>query len=87
MTETSSSEGLTVTYDEETFTFTFDWNEETHPEYNFLSGWTSQDLIQLLTEYLKQVEDESHARAQADVQAGGPGGGETESLGDSQPPA
>jgi hypothetical protein len=86
VTESSSGEGLTVTYDEDTFTFTFDWNEETHPEYNFLSGWTSQDLTKLVTEYLKQVEAEDHDREQADVQPWGPGGGETESLGDSQPP-
>ena len=76
MTESSSGDGLTVTYDDETFTVTFEWDEEANPEYNFLSGWTSQDLMQLCTEYLKQVEQDTDAQTQADVQDRGPSGGE-----------
>lgn len=54
--ETSSQDGLTVTFDEETSIFTFDWNEETHPEYNFLKDLTSDDFSQMMQEYLDSLE-------------------------------
>ena len=85
MPESSSGEGLTVSYDDETFTITFDWDPDANPEYNFLTGWTSQDLTQLLTEYLKQVEEDSNDESQAGIQAGGSGGGEAEVDDHSEP--
>jgi hypothetical protein len=83
MAESSSGEGLTVTYDEETLTITFDWDPETHPEYNFLSSWTAQDLTQMLTEYLNQSDPQFNDQSQASLQSGGPGSGEAESICDS----
>lgn len=85
MTESSLDQGLVVTYDEETLTFTFDWNHETHPEYNFLLNWTSQDLIKLITEYLKHVENETDGQTQTKIQARGSSSGETESNNNPEP--
>jgi hypothetical protein len=59
MPETSSEEGLTVIYDEETLTFSFDWDPETHPEYNFLQDMTSNDLIKMITDYLELTDEEA----------------------------
>lgn len=60
MLETSSEDGLTVSYDDETGIFTFDWNEETHPEYNFIKDFTEEDFAIMMREYLetKQTSDE-----------------------------
>lgn len=57
--ETSSGEGLVVTYDEETLTITFDWDEETHPEYNFLREMDSSSLVKMLTDYLELTDAET----------------------------
>ena len=46
--ESSIDAGLTVTYEEEAGVITFDWNAETHPEYNFLAELTQDELTQLL---------------------------------------
>jgi hypothetical protein len=57
--ESTTNDGLTVTYNEETLEFTFDWDEITHPEYNFLHELTSEDLVNILTERLKALEAEA----------------------------
>lgn len=56
--ETSSGEGLVVTYDEDTLSITFDWDPETHPEYNFLESMSPQDLTKMLTDYLELTDAE-----------------------------
>lgn len=77
MTESSSGEGLTVTYDDETLTFSFDWDSQTHPEYDFLLNWTSQDLTKLVTEFLDQIDTETNDQSETGLQSGGSGSGET----------
>lgn len=59
MPESRSDEGLVVTYDEESLTFSFDWNPETHPEYNFLEKMTSSELIKMITHYLELTDEET----------------------------
>lgn len=53
-TESTTMEGLTVSFDEETSTFTFDWNEETHPEYNYLTEMTEEMFTEML---MKSIEN------------------------------
>lgn len=53
--EISSDAGLTVTFDDETGIFTFDWDEETHPEYNFIKDFTNEDFATMMREYLETV--------------------------------
>lgn len=53
--EISSDAGLTVTFDDETGIFTFDWDEETHPEYNFIKDFTDEDFATMMREYLETV--------------------------------
>ena len=54
--DTSTDSGLTVSFDEEAGTFTLDWNEETHPQWNFLTGMTSDEFCALLQNYLDELK-------------------------------
>ncbi len=64
--EVSSGGGLTVTFDDDTGIFTFEWDEETHPEYNFIKDFTDQDFATMMREYLATKEaDDSNEEAAA----------------------
>jgi len=52
----SSDAGLTVTFDEETSTFSFEWDEETHPEYNFIKDFTDESFATMMREYIKSSD-------------------------------
>lgn len=67
MSDTSTGEGLTVTYDDESLTFTFDWDPETHPEYNFLENMTSNELIKMITDYLELTENAQKESTEASL--------------------
>jgi thiamine pyrophosphate-dependent acetolactate synthase large subunit-like protein len=54
--ETASEDGLTVIFNDETNTFTFEWDEETHPEYNFFKDFTDEDFATMIREYLATSE-------------------------------
>lgn len=58
--ESSTNDGLTVSYDEESGTITFDWDNEMHPEYNFLNLLTPEELSKMLMDRIKELvaEDE-----------------------------
>lgn len=62
--EISSNAGLTVTFDDETGIFTFDWDENTHPEYNFIKDFTDQDFATMMRDYLElNTPDDSDPEA------------------------
>ena len=52
----SSEDGLTVSFDDETGIFSFEWDEETHPEYNFIKDFTNEDFANMMREYLETRE-------------------------------
>lgn len=52
--EDTEQDGLTICFDEETCTITFDWNDETHPEYNFLHLLTPEQLSKMLMDQIEQ---------------------------------
>ena len=54
--ETTDDSGLQVSYDEENGVITFDWDEETHPEYNFLHLLTPEELSKMLLGKLEMLE-------------------------------
>lgn len=72
--ETSSDAGLTVTFDEETGIFSFEWNEETHPEYNFIKDFTDESFATMVREYIDTLNLPDHVQEAPDhpteVQAG-----------------
>jgi hypothetical protein len=61
MINTTVHEGLTVHYDDgnenKEVSLTFEWDEETHPQYNYLNEMTSEQLISLLLERTKTILD------------------------------
>lgn len=54
--ETTDDSGLRVSYDKENGVITFDWDEETHPEYNFLHLLTPEELSKMLLGKLEMLE-------------------------------
>lgn len=76
--ETSTQNGLTVIYNEETLTFTFEWNKETHPEYNVLEGMSEDEFAQMIFRQIKTVEDAINTEKETN-QTGGSGSGASES--------
>ena len=57
--ESSTTNGLTIIYDEKNAEFTFDWDENTHPEYNFLKDMTGEKLADMIMDRLKKLEAEA----------------------------
>jgi len=51
--ETSSGNGLTVTFDDETNIITLDWDPETHPEYNIFEDITPEEFCKIFFEYIE----------------------------------
>jgi hypothetical protein len=64
MINTTIHEGLTVHYDDgnenEEVSLTFEWDEETHPQYNYLNEMTSEQLIAMLVKRVETVLDETN---------------------------
>ena len=77
--ESMSEDGLTVSYDEEQGIITFDWDEETHPQYSWLSDLTADDLMEAILNYCNDIVDnEQEAQAgddHSEIQDGGSSGG------------
>jgi hypothetical protein len=53
----TTKDGLTIFYDENTFTFGFDWNSKEHPEYNFISELSAQELMTIFKQRLETIEN------------------------------
>lgn len=54
--ESSTENGLTIIYDDEAGLLTFEWDENTHPEYNCLKELTSEKLFEMILANLEQSE-------------------------------
>lgn len=74
--EVSEQDGLTVIYDSETNIFTFEWDSETHPEYDYLNTLTSDSFSELLQDYLDGFIEKENT---PEIPAGGPSCGTSES--------
>lgn len=80
--ENDDRDGLLVQFDEESGTFTLEWDEEAHPEYNLLKLVTPEQFSRILSEQLEElIEDEDGS----DVQSGGSGSGAPEIYDHPQP--
>ena len=75
-------DGLLITYDEESGQITFEWDEETHPQYNALYGLTSESFSQMLKEYCEQLDA---LQETTDVHDRGPCSGTPESNSNPEP--
>lgn len=54
--EISTQDGLTVTFDDETGVFSFEWDEETHPEYNFIKDFTDESFATMMRNYMESLD-------------------------------
>lgn len=73
--ESSEQDGLLVGFDEESGSFTFEWDDATHPEYNFLRLLTPEELSRALSDRLQELIDDETS---SDIQGGGSGSGAPE---------
>jgi hypothetical protein len=64
--ESLTDAGLTVTYDEESGVITFDWDSETHPEYDCLEELTSEQLCSMMFEHLNFCEEDHSSDTEID---------------------
>jgi hypothetical protein len=80
MIEISEQDGLRVELDEESSTFSFVWDDETHPEWNFLKNMTNADFAQMMQNYIDYCDANQE---KADLQSGGSCCGTSESCNDS----
>jgi hypothetical protein len=60
--EQSEKDGLTVTIDDETDNILFEWDEETHPQWNFLHDLGEEGLTQMLMEQCQQILSEHETK-------------------------
>jgi len=74
--------GLLITYDEETNLLTFEWDEKTHPQYNYLYGLTEERFSQMLKEHCERLDA---LQKTTDVQDRGPCSGTPENNSDPKP--
>jgi len=70
--EAQVGSGLFVTFNEESLSIDIDWDEELHPEYNFLNDLTPEQLTQML---LNALNSEYGNKETADLQSGGSSSG------------
>ena len=80
--ETSTGHGLTVTFDSETSTFSFEWDPDLNPEYDFLKSYTDEDFSNMIKDRLTQLENEETG---TEIPTGGSSCGTPESVLHSEP--
>lgn len=78
----TEQDGLFITYDEESGLLTFEWNEDTHPQYNYLYGLTEEKFSQMLKDHCDRLDGTQKTPG---LQDWGPCGGTTESNSDPEP--
>lgn len=49
--EITSEHGLTVTYDEKNSLISFEWDPDTHPEYNYLEELTDEEFSEMINNH------------------------------------
>jgi hypothetical protein len=61
--DTTEINGLRITVNEETSEITFDWDPETHPQYNYIYEIGEAELLKKLTESMKDLIKECEEQA------------------------
>ncbi len=80
--QTSEENGLLIIYDEESSQLIFEWNEETHPQYNFLYGLTAEMFHEMLERHYSKLDA---IEKTTDVQNRGSCSGTSEGNSDPEP--
>jgi hypothetical protein len=64
--ERSEKDGLVVIIDDETNTLTFEWDDETHPQWNFLRELGEEGVSALILEHCQQILSEHELKDHSD---------------------
>jgi hypothetical protein len=64
--ERSEKDGLVILIDDETDLITLEWNEETHPRWNFLHDLGEEGVTEMLMDYCKQAISEHELKNHSD---------------------
>ena len=60
--ERSEENGLVISIDDETDTLTFEWDEETYPQWNFLRELGEEGITELIIDYCNRVISEHETK-------------------------
>jgi hypothetical protein len=60
--ERSEKDGLVVMIDDETDTLTFEWDDETHPQWNFLRELGEDGVTEMLLAHCQQILSEHETK-------------------------
>ena len=60
--ERSEKDGLVVIIDDEANLMTFEWDDETHPQWNFLRDLGEEGVTELLIDYCNRVISEHETK-------------------------
>lgn len=58
----SEKDGLVITVDDEASSFLFEWNEETHPQWNFLHDLGEEGVSRMLMDRCQQILSEHETK-------------------------
>lgn len=53
--DTPINDGLTISVNEEMGEITFNWDDETHPQYNYLKDVSEEKFLEMLLNQVKQT--------------------------------
>lgn len=57
--DTIESKGLTVSFNQETSEITFEWDPDTHPEFNYLSELSAEDIHSTLMKHFADTVEQA----------------------------
>jgi hypothetical protein len=60
--EQSEKDGLVITVDDEASSFLFEWNEETHPQWNFLCDLGEEGISRMLMDRCQRILSEHETK-------------------------
>lgn len=60
----SATDGLTIEYNEEEATLTISWDENTHPQWNFLKETNGESILEGIREKAEEVIGEHENKEQ-----------------------
>ena len=76
--DSTESDGLFVSYDEEAGTLTFSWNEHTHPQWNALQSMSHDEFRQLIITHAEHCVNNTKDNP-PEISSGGPSCGTSQS--------
>jgi len=58
--DTIESKGLTVSFNQETSEITFEWDPDTHPEFNYLNELSAEDIHSTIMKHFADIVEQAN---------------------------